>query len=48
MCLQQKFYWSNLPGQHKVILGDSTKKVQQYIQENSGITFDLILINGGY
>ena len=44
----KSFIDKTYPGRHKLILGDSTKTVPQYIQENPGITFDFIFVDGGH
>ena len=44
----KNFIEQTYPGRHKLILGDSTKTVPQYIQENRGVTFDFIFIDGGH
>ena len=37
---------SKYPGRHTLILGDSTKTIPKYIEENPGKTFDLLFIDG--
>jgi len=36
------------PNRHKLIIGDSTKSVPEYIKNNNDIKFDIIYIDGGH
>ena len=36
------------PNRHKLIIGDSTKSVPEYIKNNNNIKFDIIYIDGGH
>lgn len=39
---------STFPNRHKLILGDSRITVPKFINENKGLTFDVIFIDGGH
>jgi len=41
--IEQKY-----PGRHTLILGDSTQTIPKYIEENPGVKFDFIFIDGGH
>ena len=36
------------PGRHTLIIGDSTKMVPHFIENNEGVKFDVIFIDGGH
>ena len=36
------------PGRHRLILGDSTQTVPQFIKDNEHVKFDMIFIDGGH
>ena len=36
------------PKRHKLIIGDSTKLVPHFIENNEGVNFDVIFIDGGH
>lgn len=39
---------NKFPGRHTLILGDSTQTIPKYIQDNPGMKFDFIFIDGGH
>jgi predicted O-methyltransferase YrrM len=46
--LGKKFLDEKYPNRHKLIIGDSTKTIPEYIKNNSSYKFDLIFIDGGH
>ena len=46
--LAKKYIDKEYPGRHELIIGDSTVKVPEYINNNKGKTFDLIFIDGNH
>ena len=46
--IAKKYIDKEYPGRHELIIGDSTVKVPEYINNNKGKTFDLIFIDGNH
>lgn len=44
----KKYIDEKYPSRHTLILGDSTKTLPQFIEENPSMKFDLIFIDGGH